>query len=109
MFPAQQALGKQQFAVDTDNVEQLLAAGTDVMGNRLQPGGGQAVRQLLQQRPDVRVTHQGNPLLSFLRIDQQRRQPHIERDLAVVADPFRRLRDDQPAELRRGERPPVHD
>jgi len=75
MFPAQQALGKQQFAVDTDNVEQLLAAGTDVMGNRLQPGSGQAVRQLLQQRPDVRVTHQGNPLLSFLRIDQQRRQP----------------------------------
>ena len=45
MFPAQQTLGKQQFAVDTDNVEQLLAAGTDVMGNRLQPGGGQAVRQ----------------------------------------------------------------
>ena len=75
MFPAQQALGEQQFAVDADDVQQLLTAGTDVMGDRLQPGGGQAVRQLLQQRPDVRVTHQGNPLLSFLRIDQQRCQP----------------------------------
>ncbi len=98
MFPAQQALGKQQFAVDTDNVEQLLAAGTDVMGNRLQPGGGQAVRQLLQQRPDVRVTHQGNPLLSFLRIDQQRRQP-VQANCRLFMIEYRQQR--QPVTARR--------
>ncbi len=69
MFPAQQALGKQQFAVDTDNVEQLLAAGTDVMGNRLQPGGGQACASCSSSGQTSGLLT-GNPLLSFLRIDQ---------------------------------------
>ncbi len=43
------------------------------MGNRLQPGGGQAVRQLLQRRTSGLLTR-GNPCC-VLRIDQQRRQP----------------------------------
>lgn len=35
MFPAQEALGKQQFAIDTDNAQQLLAAGANVARDRL--------------------------------------------------------------------------
>lgn len=35
--------------------------------------------------------------------DDERQQPHVERNLAVVADPLRRLRQDEAQKLRRGE------
>ena len=62
---------------------------------------GEGQPQFRRERSVAQVDDEGRRAADD---DQQRRQPHIERDLAVVADPFRRLRDDQPAELRRGER-----
>ena len=62
---------------------------------------GEGQPQFRRERSVVQVEDEGRRTSDD---DQQRRQPHIERNLAVVADPFRRLGDDQPAELRRGKR-----
>ena len=87
--------------------------------------GGRIAVAAAQHAPDLELhqtDHQrreGQPQLrrkrSVVQVDdeagraaddhQQRHQPHVERNLAVVADPFRQLREDEAAELRRGEGP----
>ena len=76
MFPAQQALSNHQFAVDTDNVEQLLAAGTQTSWAIAcsRAAGEQCASCFPAAARRQELLTRVIPCF-VLRIDQQRRQP----------------------------------